>query len=107
MRAICHATSRKGVQCKQPAIPGGAVCRYHGGGAPQVKAAAMERLRAMQPKALDTIDRLMDREEFPTVQLAASKAVIDWTEGRAQDKQDVTVHVSLAQLLKVSIGENP
>lgn len=41
----CHATAKNsGQQCKQPAIPGGTVCRYHGGGAPQVKAAAARRL---------------------------------------------------------------
>lgn len=41
----CHAMSKRtGQQCKRPAIPGGKVCRYHGGGAPQVKAAAERRL---------------------------------------------------------------
>jgi len=41
----CKATSKgTGQPCKRPAIPGGFVCRNHGGCAPQVKAAAQERL---------------------------------------------------------------
>lgn len=67
------------------------MCRYHGGLAPQVIRSAMERLRAMQPTALHTIDTLMQRDEFPSVQFQASKAVIDWTEGKAQERVAVTV----------------
>jgi hypothetical protein len=41
----CTGTAKStGERCTQPAIPGGTVCRYHGGGAPQVKAAAEQRL---------------------------------------------------------------
>jgi hypothetical protein len=37
----CTAISKQtGNQCKRKAIPGGTVCRYHGGGAQQVKAKA-------------------------------------------------------------------
>jgi hypothetical protein len=82
----CTATTRRGTACCGQAIKGGTVCRMHGGGAPQVKAAALERLKLMQPKALDTIDRLLGREEFPTVQLAAAKDVLDRTEGKAMER---------------------
>jgi len=93
MKAVqCKATNRQGRRCGKPAIRGGVVCRLHGGAAPQVKLAAMARLKAMQPKALDTLEALMDRDEFPTVQLQASKAVIDWTEGKA--KESVQMEVS-------------
>ena len=52
----CNATTRQGLPCKRPAIPGGAVCLSHGGGAPQVVAKAKLRLlRAVDP----TIDRLI------------------------------------------------
>ena len=47
----CRATSRKGRQCMQPPIPGGTVCHYHGGAAPQVKRVAAERLAAEKVKA--------------------------------------------------------
>ena len=40
----CKAISKNsGKQCKRKAIPGGTVCRYHGGGAQQVKAKAAVR----------------------------------------------------------------
>jgi len=41
----CRATGKAtGKQCKKAAILGGTVCQKHGGGAPQVKAKAAERL---------------------------------------------------------------
>lgn len=43
-RAQCTAKNRKGNRCGGPAIPGGTVCRLHGGAAPQVRAKAQERL---------------------------------------------------------------
>ncbi len=44
----CRATSKaSGQQCKRSAIPGGTVCRYHGGAAPQVMSKARERLAAL------------------------------------------------------------
>jgi hypothetical protein len=44
IRRQCSAHSRTGNQCKRFAIPGAIVCRYHGGMAPQVRAAADRRL---------------------------------------------------------------
>lgn len=40
-RRQCEATTRSGARCKAPAIPGGYVCRHHGGEAPQVQAQAV------------------------------------------------------------------
>jgi hypothetical protein len=42
-REQCTATRRDGQPCEAPAIPGGLVCKRHGGGAPQVKIAAEHR----------------------------------------------------------------
>lgn len=87
MTAQCSAHSKQtGARCKQPAIKGGTVCRYHGGAAPQVQKAAMERLKALQQPAVDALEKLLGRDEFPTVQLGAAKAVIDWTEGKATER---------------------
>lgn len=47
----CKATARGGAQCKQPAILGGVVCRFHGGASPQVKAAAERRHAAAVAEA--------------------------------------------------------
>lgn len=83
----CSATNRQGNQCASPAIRGATVCRMHGGSAPQVKFAAMERLKALQPKALTVLESLLDRQEFPTVQIAAVRDVLDRTEGKATETQ--------------------
>lgn len=42
--AQCTATNRQGSQCGKSAIPGGEVCRLHGGAAPQTMAKARLRL---------------------------------------------------------------
>lgn len=53
----CTATVRKtGKRCKNPAIVGGTVCRYHGGGAPQVREKAAER--DAEAQARDALERL-------------------------------------------------
>lgn len=39
-RQQCEAHRRDGHRCSAPAIPGGWVCRVHGGSAPQVRSAA-------------------------------------------------------------------
>jgi hypothetical protein len=87
----CTARSKQsGQRCKQRVVPGAAVCHYHGGAAPQVKAAALERLRALQHPAIDRLARLIAQEEFPTVAYAASRDVLDRTLGKAAEAQTVT-----------------
>lgn len=45
MAARCTAKSKTtGEQCRQPPVPGGEVCRFHGGKAPQVQQKAKERV---------------------------------------------------------------
>jgi hypothetical protein len=39
----CRATSRTGKQCRNKAIPGGAVCRFHGGASPHIASKAAVR----------------------------------------------------------------
>lgn len=100
----CTATTRSGKPCSGPAITGGTVCRMHGGSAPQVKAAARERLMALQPLAIQTLNALLQRDEFPTVQLGAARDVLDRTEGKAKEtlKMEVedTTQMSDADLAK-------
>lgn len=82
----CTATSKQsGYRCQRRPIPGGTVCVMHGGGSPQVQFKAQERLRALQPKAIVTLESLLDRSEFPTVQMAAVRDVLDRTEGKAAE----------------------
>lgn len=103
MRGPCSAHSKQtGKPCRQPAIPGGTVCYYHGGAAPQVEFKAQERLKALQPKAITTLETLLNRSEFPTVQMAAVRDVLDRTEGKPVETQNVTVTatVSVVDILK-------
>jgi hypothetical protein len=58
-RPRCTATARSGDRCGRAPIPGGTVCHYHGGAAPQTKAAAEERLRALQEPALDLLEKTL------------------------------------------------
>ncbi len=62
----------------------------HGGSAPQVRFAALERLKALQPQAITTLEKLLNREEFPTVQMAAVRDVLDRTEGKAAESLRVS-----------------
>lgn len=69
----CTATaSSTGERCKQPAIDGGNVCRFHGGSAPQVEEKAAERLERLarellaefEPRIRDLLDEY-DAAETP------------------------------------------
>jgi hypothetical protein len=101
----CSAKSKStGKPCQRPAIPGGTVCRYHGGAAPQVKAAAMDRLRALQHPAIDRLGQLIAQEEFPTVAYAASRDVLDRTLGKPGEHLDLTLSVTDALLAKLDRG---
>ena len=52
----CSARSKQTREpCKQPAILGGSVCRYHGGAAPQVQKSARERIAAAAHPAIDVL----------------------------------------------------
>lgn len=87
----CTAKSKQsGQRCKRRPIPGGHVCVMHGGKAPQVQASARERLLALQPIAIQTLQTLLARTEFPTVQLGAARDVLDRTEGKAKETVSLT-----------------
>jgi hypothetical protein len=62
----------------------------HGGSAPQVQASARERLMALQPLAIQTMHNLMNRDEYPTVQLGAARDVLDRTEGKPKETMALT-----------------
>lgn len=89
MKARCTATNRQGKRCGKAPIQGGNVCRMHGGAAPQVKQAAMERLMALQHPAITRLSELLAQKEFPTVAIAAVKDILDRTEGKPGEKQQV------------------
>ena len=74
----CRARHRDGGRCKNWAIRGGTVCRYHGGSAPQVRAAAAERLAALVHPAITRLSRLM-RNRNPHIRMRAVENILDRT----------------------------
>jgi hypothetical protein len=57
----CTATAKStGERCKQPAIPGGDVCRFHGGSAEQVQDKAQERLDRMADETTAEMQDILD-----------------------------------------------
>jgi len=57
----CTATaSSTGERCKQPAIKGSNVCRFHGGRAPQVEEKAKERLERLANETLAQFEPRLD-----------------------------------------------
>jgi hypothetical protein len=47
----CGARNNRGEPCRFPPVPGAAVCRFHGGNAPQVRAKAASRVASAQIEA--------------------------------------------------------
>src|SRR4029450_1249854 len=62
-RRCTAQSSQTGKRCKNAAILGGRVCRYHGGAAPQVQLKAAEHLQALERPAIDWIERLLATPE--------------------------------------------
>ncbi len=90
----CTANSKSGKsRCRNGSIPGGNVCRYHGGGAPQVKAKAelrvKEALEAMLPKGLSRYDSLIASEQ-DSVALNAVRDLLDRTGHKPTERQEIT-----------------
>jgi len=66
-----------GQRCGRASIPGGTVCRWHGGGAPQVKRRADERLASLVDPAISVLGRALRREKLDAVSIAAARDVLD------------------------------
>lgn len=86
----CRAANRQGKRCGRRPIAGGTVCRMHGGAAPQVKQAALERLMAYQDRAIDRLFGLVEQEAYPSTAMQAVKDVLDRTMGKAHESVSVT-----------------
>lgn len=62
------------------------MCRYHGGAAPQVKAAAAARLRAMVDPALGVLEFAMKQKQKDLRgALQAAKEVLDRAKAEGED----------------------
>lgn len=92
----CHAKTKRGGQCRQRPIPGGKVCRYHGGGAPQVRAAGQRRLAAIkiEKDAQAAVARMgVENVEDPLGELskmaAGSRAMVEALGARVNALSDI------------------
>jgi hypothetical protein len=90
----CTATSVSGERCKNVPIPGGFVCRLHGGGVPATRDAARRRLLCLIDPAIDALTRAL--ESAPPCQVC----------GRSDADRDPTV-VRAAQLILDRVGFGP
>jgi hypothetical protein len=74
----CKAHKKDGEQCKNAALRGATVCRYHGGAAKHVKMAARARLEnATDRLAKELLGMAIDPTATPAVKLAAIRDALD------------------------------
>ncbi len=87
-RPKCTATSRQtGARCGAWPIPGGTVCKWHGGAAPQVQKAARDRLADMVDPALTALKGLIETADSDSVRLSAIKDILDRAGYKPTEKQ--------------------
>jgi hypothetical protein len=100
----CTATSKQtGQRCAQRPIPGGTVCRFHGGAAPQVQRTARQRLQALADPAVGVLERFVNPVAGqaliePEIALRAAKDVLDRTGFKAVTKIQVTKSIDPRRL---------
>lgn len=102
----CTATSKQsGQRCRRRPIVGGSVCVMHGGGAPQVRAAADARLLALVPAALDALERLVTdpRPEMTAMRLRAAIEILNRTGIKAPEQVSVEVPAGLSASVEARI----
>ena len=74
----CQAMSKQtGQQCGNKAIPGGTVCRFHGGGARQVRNRARLNLLELVDPAIATLAREMATAEGSSDRQRAANSILD------------------------------
>lgn len=109
-RPRCTARSKTtGEQCRQSAIPGGGVCRFHGGGAPSVKRKAALRLASLVDPAIGTLAREMVKADKSSDRQRAANSILDRagiTRGQSAEL-DVARALLLERLLEARSGPRP
>lgn len=78
-KIVCNDVTSNGDPCRQYVVPGTVKCTKHGGGLPNYRKFAMERLERNAPRAVKTIVEIMNEGEDDKVRLAASKDILDRT----------------------------
>lgn len=90
--AKCTAHSRTGKQCGRLAINGATVCHMHGGGAPQVKAAAQARIMALVDPSLGVMYRELKRKtKHPNgVAVQVARDILDRAGFKPKDQIEIS-----------------
>lgn len=105
----CKARTQKGEPCKRPPIAGAAVCRVHGGAAPQVKRKAAMRLLELVDPAIATLAKEMVKAEKSGDRLRAANSILDRagygrvTKVEGQDAKEILVE----RLLQMQASNAP
>ena len=99
----CSAHTRLGAPCGRWAILGGTVCPSHGGAAPQTRAKAEERLRALVTPSITAVSNIIDHGDSDAVRLAAARYVLEL----AGYKPTVQVQSESEVLVRVIHEEQP
>ena len=73
----CTVHTKTGRRCKCVPIRGGTVCYKHGGGAPQVKRAARNRIAHLIDPAIEVLEERLQDKTDPGHALSAAKDVLD------------------------------
>lgn len=74
----CTAKSRTTQErCRQPAILGGNVCRYHGGSSPQVQRSARARLAELVMPSINTLNYERENAESSADRQKAANSILD------------------------------
>ena len=96
----CTAHKKDGNRCKKAAILGGTVCGTHGGGAPQVRNKARQRIMdAADPAAARMVELMASLDE--RISLAASRDLLD----RAGHKAPTEISILSDEALLAALEE--
>lgn len=127
-RARCKATAKSsGDRCGNKAIPGGTVCRMHGGAAPQVIRSARRRLLELVDPSIASLAEILEGPTAqweclepgwegtgvwrqvgysPETKLRAAEAILDRTGYPRRQELDVTdARARLADRIAAELGE--
>jgi hypothetical protein len=106
--AQCRATAKgSGEPCRRQAIAGAAVCRVHGGAAPQVRRKAAERLAALVDPAIAVLTASMRQTKDKRLALSAAVDVLNRNSLTGKQKVEISGDLSIAEILRLRESVGP
>lgn len=99
----CEASTSNGLRrCRKPAIDGSNTCARHGGGAPQVKKAARERLAALVSPSIAKLQSIVTAKKndphIPVAEQArTARDILDRNGYKAKDEIVVTTELDTSR----------